>query len=131
MLPRKTKALALDTVVKKMRTMTTEDLIEEIETFVAVKLKDGPAFPDVDTESNLWPNTLKRLCENADLSSEIVESHALKIRTLVARRNQIAHGQFDVINDVDYYLTFEEAVYHIMYSLVFMIDERLKRHPYQ
>jgi MAE_28990/MAE_18760-like HEPN len=66
---------------------------------------------------------LKRLCENADLSSEIVESHALKIRTLVARRNQIAHGQVDVINDVDYYLKFEEAVYHIMYSLAFMIDE--------
>jgi MAE_28990/MAE_18760-like HEPN len=130
-LPRKTKALALDTTVKKMRSMATEDLIQELETFVAVTLKSVPAFPDVDTESNLWPNTLARLCENADLSAEIVETHAMKIRTLVARRNQIAHGQADVINDVDYYLTFEEVVYEIMYSLVFMIDERLERHPYR
>jgi MAE_28990/MAE_18760-like HEPN len=131
MLPRKTKALALDTIVKRMKSMPTEDLIQEMETFVTVTLKNEPAFPDVDTESNLWPNTLKALCENADLSSEIVTTHELKIKTLVAHRNRIAHGEFNIINDINYYLTFEEVVYQIMYSLVFMIDERLERHPYR
>jgi hypothetical protein len=130
-LPRRTKALALGKIVKKMKGMPTEDAIDEMERFVAVTLKKGPVFPDVDTESNLWPNTLERLFEEADLSAEIVIRHARKVQTLVARRNGIAHGQLEIINDVDYYLSFEEVVYQIMYTLIFMIDERLERHPYR
>jgi hypothetical protein len=130
LLPKRTKEFALGKIVKKMKGLPTGDVIDEMEKFVAVTLKKQPMFPEIDTESNLWPNTLESLFENADLSAEIVTRHAQKVKTLVARRNGIAHGELDIINDVEYYLSFEEVVYQIMYTLIFMIDERLEREPY-
>jgi hypothetical protein len=129
-LPRKTKALALESTVKGLKTLATEDLIHEIERFVSVSLKQIPRFPDVDTESNLWPDKREKLLEQADINADIVRRHARRIRTLVARRNGIAHGELNIISDVDYYLSFEQTIYEIMYKMVYLIDERLEKAPY-
>jgi hypothetical protein len=73
---------------------------------------------------------LADLLKEADIENEIVEVHRHKLKTLVARRNQIAHGKQDIIADVDYYIEYEKAVYDLMYELTFRIDERLNSPPY-
>jgi hypothetical protein len=129
-LPEKTKIHALSHHLKKARTMGDEELLGEIFVFSSKYIDSRPKFPDVDTQSNLWPNVLKGLLELADLSAKKVDEHSAKLKTLVARRNQIAHGKDNFIEDIKYYLTFESAVYDVMYDLTEQIDKRIGLPPY-
>ncbi|MBP6747979.1 hypothetical protein KA344_22315 [bacterium] len=129
-LPLSTKLYALEKRMGHLRQMTTNDLLVAILEFSSCHLEKPPSFPDVDTQSNLWPNVLIDLLESADLSPNKVAEHQLKLKTLVSRRNEIAHGKNNLIIDVPYYLTFENAVYDVMYDLALQIENRLSMPPY-
>lgn len=129
-LPQPTKLHALEKKMGHLRQMTSNELLEAILSFNSCHLEKSPSFPDVDTKSNLWPNVLIDLLESADLSPGKVAEHQLKLKTLVSRRNEIAHGKNNFITDVPYYLTFENAVYDVMYDLALQIDNRLRMPPY-
>lgn len=129
-LPLPTKLYALENKLRHLRHMATYELLISIEDFNSSHLRDCPSFPEVDTRSNLWPNVLIDLLESADLSPDKVAEHQAKLKTLVSRRNDIAHGKNNFIVDVPYYLTFEEAVYDVMYDLALQIDYRLGLPPY-
>ncbi len=98
--------------------------------FASTNFPLRPTFPEVNTESNLWPETLEDLLKDADLSLSTLNWHKSKIATLVNRRNKIAHGNREFLTEIDYYTSFESAVYDVMYELAFAIDERLKKAPY-
>ena len=110
--------------------MTAVDLISEMERFPNNTLADAPSFPEVDTGSNLWPSIFQNLLVDADIVSNEISVNMRKIRTLVSRRNEIAHGQKNMIEEMEYYLSYESAVYDIMYELAYLIDERLSKPPY-
>jgi len=129
-LPLSTKLYALEPRLRGLRQMASQDLLPAILGFSACHLGALPSFPEVDTKSNLWPNVLIDLLEAADLSANKVREHQGKLRTLVSRRNDIAHGKNNIIPEVAYYLTFEEVVYDLMYDLAFQIDHRLSLPPY-
>jgi hypothetical protein len=129
-LPSTTKTFALAKQVRRLRQMTNEDLLEAISNFKSHHLDTSPMFPEVDTKSNLWPSVLLDLLESADLNTEKVEEHEQKLKTLVGRRNEIAHGKSNLIPEVAYYLTFEQVVYDVMYDLALQIDSRLRQPPY-
>jgi len=87
---------------------------------------DRPAlFPEVDTESNLWPKTLQSLLEDADITIPSLQLHNRALATLVNRRNKIAHGERDIIPEFSYYATYEDVVKSVMYELAFAIDEKI------
>lgn len=129
-LPDRTKAFALGKHLKKVKNLPALEMLNEMEAFSHYLQATKPEFPDVDTKSNLWPTVMQDLLSDADLVIEAVSSHATKLTTLVSRRNDIAHGQKNLINEVDYYLTYEDAVYDVMYHLAYSIDERLQQAPY-
>ncbi|WP_414831771.1 MAE_28990/MAE_18760 family HEPN-like nuclease [Afifella sp. YEN Y35] len=129
-LPVKTRLFALSQKIKSLRGLSSEYLLIEIENFTTALYEPVPDFPDVDTKSNLWPNILGGLLEDADIKIDALDVHRAKISTLVSRRNQIAHGKRDIVDEVSYYIGFEEAVYDIMYEMALKIDERLKLAPY-
>lgn len=129
-LPEKTRVFALESDLKKLRKMASLDLIPELEKFSEDVLANTPSFPDVDTGSNLWPSVLEKLLDDADIVSNEITANHQKIRTLVARRNAIAHGQKNMIKEVEYYVTYEKTVYQIMYELAYLVDDRLKQPPY-
>lgn len=129
-LPIKTRLFALEKKIKKLRNLSSEPLLKEIETFSVSFYKPAPIFPEVDTKSNLWPNVLEDLLKDADINIDTLDIHRVKISTLVNRRNNIAHGVRDIVTEVSYYRGFESAVYDIMYEMAFKIDERLKLSPY-
>jgi len=64
------------------------------------------------------------------LDSRTVEKNRPKLTTLVARRNEIAHGQKNFIAEFRYYRTYETAVYEVMYDLALQVEERLASNPY-
>lgn len=125
-LPRKMQALALDRQMKAVRTLPTEDLIAQIVNFEIDYLDKQAAFPEVETESNLWPMTLKNLLTSAEISLPSLDANNRAIATLVSRRNKIAHGERDIIPEYAYYIQFEDAVRTVMYDLAISIDDKLK-----
>ena len=129
-LPQPTKIFAVEKQLKQMRKMTDHDLLGEIVTFESSFFSHSPLFPDVDTQSNLWPNVLIDLMETADLCTTMVKEHEVKLKTLVSRRNQIAHGENSIITEVKYYSTYEQVVYDVMYDLAIQIDKRLSLQPF-
>lgn len=129
-LPKLTRLFALEKLLKKIRNMPPPDFLNEIENFSGFHHPVKPVFPEVDTKSNLWPNVLQELLDAADLELPSLAANQALIKTLVFRRNNIAHGSQDLIQEVTYYRSYEAAVYDLMYELAFSVDERLKRAPY-
>jgi hypothetical protein len=129
-LPDATRLLALQKPINKMRTKEIDQLYAEVINFDVTHLQSTPAFPDVDTDSNLWPDKLMELLKQADLSTNKVSEHKIKLSTLVARRNKIAHGERNIIEEVEYYKSYEEVVYEVLYDLAYQIDSRLSSPPY-
>lgn len=129
-LPSETRAFALKDALKNLRNLKYGEMLSSIEQFHIEYLTSPPVFPTVDTDSNLWPHTLVKLLNVADLSTQTVEKHAPMLRTLVSRRNSIAHGEKTFINDLPYYLEFEAAVYEVLYDVALQVDTRLSQPPY-
>lgn len=130
LLPPRTKAFALDKHIKKIRNLSPIEILDEIANFQNFEQSTKPSFPEVDTKSNLWPNVMEDLLLDANIVVEVVGTHTSKLKTLVNRRNDIAHGKQNLIDEVDYYLTYENAVYDIMYHLSYAIEKRLNEAPY-
>lgn len=124
-LPAKTQAFALNNSLKSIRSLPTPDLISRILNFEIEFMESAVNFPEVDTESNLWPNTLGSLLEDADITIESLSAHNRALATLVNRRNKIAHGERDMIPEYSYYIGFEDAVKTVMYNLALAIDEKM------
>lgn len=129
-LPIATQIFALAKALKQIRTMAPLDMIIEVTNFKSRHLDSHASFPEVDTDSNLWPETLIALLTSADLDSKTVEENRPKLTTLVARRNEIAHGQKNFIAEFQYYRSYETAVYEVMYDLALQVEERLASSPY-
>ena len=129
-LPKETRANALISAIRRLRTLPADQLLDEIESFQSKYYSAAPEFPEVNTKSNLWPNLLADLLKEASIEQGIVATHRHKLRTLVARRNEIAHGKHDIIAELNYYIEYENAVYDLMYDLALRIDERLNSPPY-
>jgi hypothetical protein len=89
-LPKPTKALALGATIRRLRHLPDADFLDELENFSSTCLEKIPEFPEVDTQSNLWPNVLISLLKSADLSSDKVQEHKVKLSTLVATRNNVS-----------------------------------------
>lgn len=129
-LPAPTRLFAFGNMLEKIRNMPASEFLNELEGFVGSHHVGKPVFPEVDTKSNLWPNVLQELLDSADIALPSLDAHRVLIKTLVSRRNSIAHGNHELIQEVDYYRGYEAAVYDLMYELAFSVDERLARAPY-
>lgn len=124
-LPQRTKAFSLGAEINKFRSLPSENLLDEIDQFQSKHLSEIAQFPEIDTKSNLYPSTLSDLLLDADLVLEELANHTQKIKTLVKRRNKIAHGEKEIIDDLNYYMTYEDAVKTLMYELALAIDAKL------
>nr|WP_315383033.1 MAE_28990/MAE_18760 family HEPN-like nuclease [uncultured Sphingomonas sp.] len=129
-LPAKTRLFALGNKLRNLRNLSSSPLLAELENFHSLFYDPSPDFPEVDTKSNLWPNVLEDLLNDADIEVDSLSHHRIKISTLVKRRNNIAHGKKDVVEETEYYRGFESAVYDLMYEIALRLDERLKLAPY-
>ena len=129
-LPKSTQVLALRRVVKSVRSLPDLEFIDCIRSFRSSHLESKPSFPEVETDSNLYPDTLIKLMSEADLATGIVSENRLKLNTLVSRRNKIAHGEKNFIEEVEYYHGYEKAVYDVIYDLAYQVDSRLSEKPY-
>jgi MAE_28990/MAE_18760-like HEPN len=84
----------------------------------------------LETKCNLWPRLLRDNSSEIDLPHGMVEEHELKLKTLVARRNEIAHGKKMVISNLAEYQPYEDAVVLVMHELAVAVLDCLEKKTY-
>jgi len=84
----------------------------------------------LETKSNLWPSLVKENSSLVDLPSAMVDQHELKLKALVSRRNDIAHGKKMVIQTIEEYQPYEEAALLVMHELAVAVLECLEHKKY-
>jgi MAE_28990/MAE_18760-like HEPN len=88
-------------------------------------------FPiEIDTKSNLWPKLAREINTSVGLQCSLFDSHDFELRQLVARRNDIAHGQKLVIADVTQFQKYEHAVIMVMHDLAVAVVDCLTKKEY-
>ena len=95
--------------------------------------QDAVFEPDcrLETECNLWPNVFERERAKVGIKSTTLEDFRSRIKTLVSRRNDIAHGKNMTIKSVDEYLKYEKAVLLVLHDLAVQVLEILENQTYK
>lgn len=84
----------------------------------------------LETKSNLWPELCKDNCNALNLPYTAIDRHHHKLRTLVSRRNDIAHGKQMTIHSLQEYQKYEDAAFEVMYEITLGIVECLSDQSY-
>ena len=84
----------------------------------------------LETASNLWPALLISNSSSVGLDCSLARDHATKLKGLVTRRNDIAHGQKMMIRDLDEYQAYENAAIVVMHELAISVLEALESRCY-
>jgi hypothetical protein len=94
--------------------------------------KEASFFPDcrLETESNLWPKVFERECAKVGITSSLLQDHSSRIRALVDRRNDIAHGKNMTIKSITEYLEYENAVLLVLHDLAVQVVDILGKQMY-
>jgi hypothetical protein len=89
-------------------------------------------LPDcrLKTEFNLWPNVFERECAKVGIISTMLDSYRARIRALVERRNDIAHGRNMTIKSITEYLEYENAVLLVLHDLAVQVVDILDKRMY-
>lgn len=117
LLPDPLLVFLLDNEFRRLRELPATHIHNFITNDYGNICRSRPATRQVDTKSNLWPDTLRLLLTETDVGSTNVDMDDRKFSTLVARRNDIAHGKKVFIDEMPYYAEYEYAVIETMYSL--------------
>lgn len=115
--------LSLEKDFKKLKGNLTPTAIWSFCTAEFPRLMSEPAVFNIklETQNNLWPNIFKDNVQKVSFPTEIIDEHYTRIKTLVARRNEIAHGQRMIINDLIEYQKYEDSALLVMHDLAINI----------
>lgn len=94
--------------------------------------KNAKFHPDcrLDAESNLWPNIFERECARVGIRSSALEASRSRIKALVTRRNDIAHGKKMTIKSVDEYTEYESATLLVLHDLAIQVLDVIEQRLY-
>jgi hypothetical protein len=128
-------ALTLFSLEQEFRTLrsdlSSEALWEFFKISLPAALQQNLSFPvRPQQRSNLWPNLLAEDCRLVGINIPSLAGNEKKLSTLVARRNEIAHGKRNIIRDLDEYKKYEEAAFDVMYGLAIEMAEKLRSRSY-
>lgn len=84
----------------------------------------------LETESNLWPSLLKENSSRVGLKLATLDANDMKLRSLVARRNEIAHGQKMTIASLSEYQPYEDAAVLVMHELAVAVIEAVEQRSF-
>ena len=133
-LDQKFKLLALEKPFSELRGDLSSSSIWKFYAFHMPELLKQTALFDQDSRpnpnSNLWPNIFERECLKVGIVSEQLHEQRARIRTLVSRRNDIAHGKIMTINSIKEYTEYENAVMLVLHELAVSILDILEKEKY-
>ncbi|MFN6567468.1 MAE_28990/MAE_18760 family HEPN-like nuclease [Dendronalium sp. ChiSLP03b] len=111
--------------------LTSENIWNFAQIYLQNLLEENIDFQvKLETESNLYPNVFIDNSRQVCLDCILVDQYKIELRTLVARRNYIAHGKEMVIKDIQEYQKYEKAALEVMHELAISIVECLDKKLY-
>lgn len=84
----------------------------------------------LSTNNNLWPDIFIENMNKIGIPHESITSEDRKIKALVLRRNEIAHGKRMIIKSLDEYMKYEKATLKIMDELSVNLSKSIKKRDY-
>lgn len=124
--------LSLEKVIRNLRGNTsTQAIWEFVHTVFPAEMVKPLSFPvRPETQSNLWPNLAMDNVHALGLSCPQIDEHRQLLRSLVGRRNEIAHGQKLEVRDLAEYEPYERAVMIVLHELAVVIVDHLEKRKY-
>lgn len=83
-----------------------------------------------ETKSNLSPDIYRENALSLDLPCSMIDEYDSKMKALVFRRNEIAHGQKMIVTSLGEYQEYEHATILVMHELAVAVVESLERKSY-
>lgn len=128
------RLLALRKSFKKLHgNLDAQSLWEFFSRKLPILVQEKAAFSKdcrLDAESNLWPNVFERECSKVGIRSNELETHQTRMKTLVSRRNDIAHGESMTIQSIDEYSEYEKVTMMVMHDLAVQVLSILEEKKY-
>ncbi len=124
--------LSLGKEFKELRGSLSEDQLWKFCTteFISLLCLPPVFINRLETNSNLWPSLLKENCEKICFKMNSIDEHYSKLKALVSRRNDIAHGQKMIIKDIHEYTKYEHAVLVVMHELAVNVIDAIENKSY-
>lgn len=126
-------ALSLRKEFKRLRGTLSDDDIYKFGSsgFLEMQLTTATFEEKLETDSNLWPNLYRENAAALGVTPKCIDDCFAKIKTLVARRNDIAHGQKMTIKDIQEYKEYEDAALLVMHDLALCLIEAIDTSAYK
>ena len=80
--------------------------------------------------SNLHPETLRKHCKKVLFPHSVLDENDVTLVTLIRRRNEIAHGQKNMIASLADYQKYEKAAQLVMHEMAVSVVEALDTKSY-
>lgn len=126
--------LALENEFRSLRAGLDPDAIWTfLQRKIPAALSAKAVFPEdlrLKTDSNLWPNVFERETAKLGIVCDELDKHRARIKTLVARRNDIAHGKGMTIANLSEYHDYEHATFCLMHELAIKVLELVEQKTY-
>ncbi len=126
------KRTVLRGALSKLRHSTDLEIVEYLVQYDSMSRMRQLDFGAVkiETESNLWPETFKKLGTQLGLECSYVVKYETTIKSLVGQRNGIAHGEKLIIDRIDKYENLEKSTLLIMHELAISTMQSLEDQHY-
>lgn len=126
-------SLSLRKNFKKLRgTLSDKDLWEfGSSKFLEMQATIATFEEKLETDSNLWPNLYRDNACALGISPTLIDKYSTEIKTLVARRNDIAHGQKMTVKDIQEYKEYETAALLVMHDLALCLIDSIENESYK
>lgn len=129
---------SLQKTFREAKSYTTDQCWEFYTKILDQMLQDGLDY-DVDKhaeialvgESNMYPADLKANLEYACLPQTEVDNHEQLLKSLVGRRNGIAHGRKMLVTNLAAFEELENAATSAMYDITYSIIASLENEDYR
>lgn len=130
----KFKVLALEKPLQKFRAdLSVGSVLNFYEMELPTLLTTVAVFNEKfrpNPDSNLWPNVFTRECSRIGIDTEHLYEQHPRLKALVSRRNEIAHGKSMTIESLDEYSPYENAVLIVMHDLALNVLAILENESY-
>lgn len=128
--------LAKFSMAKKFQTLKTSMPLLEVWSFCYQGFLEEMEKPllfeaRLETKSNLWPDLFLENSDHIGISCDQMLASEVRIKSLVSRRNAIAHGEKMEIKDIEEYKTYEDCVFLILHELAVSMVENLSTDAYR
>jgi hypothetical protein len=108
------------------------NFIFDVASFMRKLMSEDVVFPArLETKSNLWPNVAKDNNKKIGFNCSGLDEHCTKLKLIVSRRNDIAHGKKLVIKDVSDYQPYEDVALSVMHEVGLCLIDCIEGRSYR